>query len=209
MGIQARANNLTQEDFERLLARLAPERQVAAEKYLLLRRKLVKVFERRGCVPADDLADEALDRIAHKLENEEVRNLSPFSHGVALMICMEFQKGRGKVVGLCDYLESEDALVGEQDPESRIAETMSRGKEMQFLQRCLQVLSPEQQQWMVAYYDGERHLRIQSRRQLAQAQGISLKSLRDKANWLRAKLGMCLRQCLRKTRRVSGASQSS
>lgn len=189
--------NLAIEEFERLLSRLDDDRSRAAEKYLILRRKLVKIFERRGCVAADDLADQALDRIARKLEKEEIHDLASFAHGVALMICREFHKNNKKVVFLLDEFESDDLLVGDPDPENRIAHAIGGEQEATCLQNCLRKLPPGQHELMIAYYEGERSEKIELRQQLARDRGISTKCLRDQANWLRARLRMCVKQCLR------------
>src|SRR5262245_6008855 len=40
------------------------------EKYLEMRRRLVGYFDRKNCVSPDDLADETLNRVARRLEEE-------------------------------------------------------------------------------------------------------------------------------------------
>src|SRR5262249_16351831 len=100
--------DLAIDQFERLLARLDADRSRAAAEYLVLRRKLVKVFERRACFAADDLADQALDRIAKRLEKEEIHDVSSFAYGVALMICREFLRNHRKVVFLLDEFTDND-----------------------------------------------------------------------------------------------------
>src|SRR5271156_5139725 len=40
------------------------------EKYLEMRRRLVAYFDRKNCVAPDDLADETLNRVARRLEEE-------------------------------------------------------------------------------------------------------------------------------------------
>ena len=176
--------NLAIEEFERLLSRLDDDRSRAAEKYLILRRKLVKIFERRGCVAADDLADQALDRIARKLEKEEIHDLkwAPIDDEGNFLL---------------DEFESDDLLVGDSDPENRIARAIGGEKEAACLQNCLRKLPPRQHELMIAYYEGERSEKIELRQQLARDRGISTKCLRDQANWLRARLRMCVKQCLR------------
>src|SRR5262245_45096297 len=144
-------HNLAIDEFERLLARLDADRSRAAEDYIILRRKLVKVFERRAGIAADDLADLALDRIAKKLEKEEIHDLSSFAHGVALMICREFHKNSRKVVFLLDEFKDEDCLVGDPDPEDRIAHIIGGQREAACLQNCLRKLPPLQHELMIAY----------------------------------------------------------
>ena len=48
-GEPARARGMTPEEFEALLAQLDPDRERAGERYETIRRKLVRLFEWRGC----------------------------------------------------------------------------------------------------------------------------------------------------------------
>src|SRR5215468_7352661 len=52
--------SLTQTAFDSLLACLDSNRDIAAERYLRMRRDLVRLFEWRGCYTADDYADETI-----------------------------------------------------------------------------------------------------------------------------------------------------
>ena len=54
---------LSQEAFDRLLAWLDPDRDRAGERYEEIRRKLIGIFLRRGCSTAEDLTDEAINRV--------------------------------------------------------------------------------------------------------------------------------------------------
>src|SRR5262249_25760554 len=91
-----------------------------------------------------------------------------------------------------------DCPGGDTDPESEIADSIGQQRGIECLQNCLRRLPPAQHELMIAYYEGEKGARIDIRQQLAQARGISVTSLRNKANWLRARLRMCMRQCIRK-----------
>jgi hypothetical protein len=51
---------LTQDAFDRLLASLCSDRDIAAGRYLEIRRNLVRLFEWRGCSTPDEYADETL-----------------------------------------------------------------------------------------------------------------------------------------------------
>lgn len=62
--------SLTTAALGRLLNRLHADTDRAAEEYERLRRSLIKFFDWRGAWPADECADEALDRLALKLEQE-------------------------------------------------------------------------------------------------------------------------------------------
>ena len=57
---------LTQPAFDGLLAVLGRDRDVAADRYLDIRRNLVRLFEWRGCTTPEEYADETINRCARK-----------------------------------------------------------------------------------------------------------------------------------------------
>jgi DNA-directed RNA polymerase specialized sigma24 family protein len=190
-------NNLTREEFERFLARLDSDADRAADGYELLRRKLVRLFEHKKCISAEDLTDETIDRVARKLEKEEVRDIASFARGVALVVCMEFQRNQGKLFSIHDRYESEDSLVGDSDPETNIIGEMQNAQDLRCLQKCLRKLSPSDHQLILEYYQGEKQVRIRQRQDLAKRRNISIEALRNEANVIRDKLKKCFMKCLR------------
>ena len=56
--------------FRQLLAWLDDGMDSGGEKYLEMRRRLISYFDRKNCLPVDDLADETLNRAARRLEEE-------------------------------------------------------------------------------------------------------------------------------------------
>ena len=58
---------LTKEAFDALLEWLDPNRDIAAQKYETIRTRLIKIFSCRGCLEAEDLADETINRVTNKL----------------------------------------------------------------------------------------------------------------------------------------------
>src|SRR5688572_1887871 len=83
---------LTETAFDKLLAALAEDRAAAGEKYLLLKKNLVRFFETRGFTSADDAADEVFNRLARKLETEELENVNTYALGIARMLAFELRK---------------------------------------------------------------------------------------------------------------------
>src|SRR5689334_6229698 len=83
----------TPEAFEKLMARLHPDRERAGEEHELLRLKLREYFRSRTCLYAEELTDETMNRLAKKIdEGEEVRDVLRFCHGLAHWVWMEFLK---------------------------------------------------------------------------------------------------------------------
>src|SRR5260370_8709895 len=120
-------NNVTEEEFDQFLAKLDPDRDIAAGKYQTLRRKLVDLFEHRACRAAEDLADETIDRIARKLKTEEIRNIHLFAHGVALKVYLEIRKDTARFSGFEDGADSE--LLAESAPEATTLTQCENGPE--------------------------------------------------------------------------------
>src|SRR5687768_13825940 len=88
---------LTATTFEQLLFRLDTDQTRAAEKYELLRRKLVKCLTWKGCPEseADTLADTTLDRVAIKIaQGEIIENLDAYACQVLRFVWLEFIRKR-------------------------------------------------------------------------------------------------------------------
>src|SRR6267378_2739688 len=81
--------SITAAGLARLLARLDRNPERAALEYERLRRALVKFFDWRGAWPPEECADDALDRLARKLEETVVDDLRSYAHGVAKLVLLE------------------------------------------------------------------------------------------------------------------------
>ena len=93
--------SLTQQAFDGLLATLGPDRGTAADRYLAIRRNLVRLFEWRGCPTPDEYADEAINRCARKIgEGEEIRDVATYCIGIARMLVLEMSRERAKEASL-------------------------------------------------------------------------------------------------------------
>ena len=173
---------------DRLLATLDPDRAVAAEKLLLLRRKLLKFFAwNRAAVP-DELADETLDRVVRRLgEGETIRSPDPgaYVHGVARNVLHE-SWSRPRLVRV-----PASALAPPPESEQVAAERRSR-----CLDRCLARLPAESRRLLLAYYQADGGAKIAARSRLAAELQLSSGGLRLKLHRLRVGLQGCVRSCL-------------
>src|SRR5262249_19746631 len=87
--------SMTQDAFDAFLASLAEDRDSAGERYLEIRKNLIKFFEWRGGPFPEDHADETLNRIAKRVfEREDLRNPASYYLGVARMILFEINRER-------------------------------------------------------------------------------------------------------------------
>jgi DNA-directed RNA polymerase specialized sigma24 family protein len=185
---------LTQEAFDSLLAHLDPDKERAGQEYLKLRRKVVVFFECRGCLHAEDHADETINRLAIKYtEGATIQDPHTYCFGVARMIYLEILKRREKErlmlnqVSLLQPTDEEDEAF---DPR------------VDCFEDCLSKLSHESRNMMIGYYQGEKHARIENRKNLAERMGIPLNSLRIRAYRIRAGLEECIRECMEEKSRL-------
>src|SRR5436189_5018658 len=87
--------SLTQEAFDGLLASIGLDRDGAANRYLEIRRNLVRLFEWRGCSTPDEYADEAINRCARRItEGEEIRDVATYCIGIGRMLVREMSRER-------------------------------------------------------------------------------------------------------------------
>jgi len=179
----SRERVLTQESFDSLLSWLDRNRDEAGKKYEIIRYRLIKIFTCRGCNEAEDLADETINRVALKVEAIEesyVGDPALYFYGVANNIHLE-------------YLRKKPAPSIELTPTTEVDE-MER--EYDCLDRCMQHLSAKQRELVLEYYQGDKRIKINHRKELARKVGIALNALRIRAHRIRATLQQCVQSCL-------------
>jgi RNA polymerase sigma factor (sigma-70 family) len=184
---------LTREALAALLASLDVDSDIAAEKYLLLRRNLVRFFEGRGCRFAEDHADEAINRVTRRIcEGEEVRDLNGYCYGVARLLLLEvYKESQREVKALAELTPHRGSDDDETDNEER-------AHRLECLSRCLMKLSADSRELILQYYQGERRARIDNRKRMCETLGIPNQALRSRAVRLRDKLENCVLDCTRR-----------
>ena len=171
-------------DFRSLLNRLGKDPQEAADRYELLRRKIIKFFVWEQCGDAESLADECLDRVARKLEEGvEIQNLSGYLSGVARIVVKEYQARRQRENTVLENF-SYQASVASTEENLEVAVTD--------LNHCLDQFSVDQRRLILRYYEGDHAKRIENRKKLADELGILPNALRNRAMRLRAILEACM-----------------
>ncbi|MEZ5429160.1 MAG: hypothetical protein R2747_23135 [Pyrinomonadaceae bacterium] len=181
---------LTETAFDKLLAALAEDRETAGEKYLLLKKNLIRFFEVRGIGGAEDAADEVINRLAKKLDfGDQIENPNTYALGIARLVVLELRKSPAQ-------------KTSNELPEIGVApvdeEKLAREAELSCLDECLDDLAEENKRIIVGYYQGERREKIENRQRLGDELGIPNNALRSRAVRLRGKLESCIRGCLRK-----------
>jgi RNA polymerase sigma factor (sigma-70 family) len=178
---------LTQEGFDKLLASLGGERESAGEQYLETRRKLVRFFEWRGCPFPEDHADETINRVAKKLsEGEKILNPAGYYFGVARLLVLEINKESARQQqALRELPGSPITLNSSDESEARIDR----------LQQCLEKLSPDDRELILQYYHGEKRVKIDCRKKLAERFGVPINTLRMRVLRIRENLERCFENC--------------
>lgn len=181
---------LTPEALDSLLDLLGPDRETAAREYERIRGKLLRIFQWRGCAHPEELVDETMNRVAHKLAGGlEVRAEDPFRYfcGVAQMVFKEV---------LRDQRRQRDAVSEMKKITPPPVEEAEDDDRLVCLRGCMGELDDDERDLMLEYYTGEGGDRIRRRKALAEELDIAMNALRIRAYRLRKKLEDCVRECM-------------
>lgn len=182
MSSARQLKTLQKTDFDRLLAWLDPNPDRAGQLYEKIRWRLIAILASRGCPVPEELADVTIDRVARRVVDIEatyVGDKSLYFFGVMNNVHHEYLK------------------------RPRLSETTpppddSAVKEKTYLclDKCIGKLTPHAREVIEQYYAADKRARINLRRRIAAALGISNNNLRLRALRIRAKLQTCIEQCL-------------
>jgi len=177
--------SLTPDGLARLLERLDPDRDRAAAEYERLRRTLIRFFSWRGALEPDFCADEAIDRLARRLEEGViVDDLGTYVRGIARMVMLERQR------------TPVPTPIEAVDPAGDAALDESDDGVVECLETCLATLPAEGRSLVLAYYEGERGVKIANRRRLAESLGLTDAALRSRVQRIRDRLEECMQMRL-------------
>ncbi len=185
---------LTQEGFDGLLAWLDPDRNLAGRKYETIRLRLIKIFSCRGCVEAEDLADETINRVLAKIDkikDEYIGEPIPYFFGIGKNVYREYQRK-----SMARESEVPVEAVGEQSSWGMLALTEDIEPEYQCLENCLERLPAASRKLVLEYYQEEKQAKIDYRKRLADEMGIAVNALRIRAYRIRRGLEQCVHACL-------------
>jgi hypothetical protein len=167
---------LTQELLNRLFLWLGRDPEAGAQKYEAIRKRLIRVFICRGSNISEELADRTIDRVASKIPEIEADysgDPTPYFLSAARYIFLESQrKERGSSVGM------PAPAPPDTDEEQNYDD----------LQQCLAELSSEDRYLIQAYYQHDRHEKIEHRKKLAEEMGMGMNALRIRACRIRTSL---------------------
>lgn len=185
---QGAGRGLTREGFESLLCMLDPDRERAGELYEGIRRRLVRLFEWRGCAQAEDLADETFNRVARKsAEGLILQRSDPYAYfcGVAHHVFQELVRRQAREHRLQEVGDRSSSPPLEDEADHRL----------DHLRACLETLDGEQRHLLLRYHKDDQ--RIRSRKELCEELGIPMNALRIRVHRLRKKVEACVQKKLR------------
>jgi DNA-directed RNA polymerase specialized sigma24 family protein len=167
---------LSAEAFDQLLRTLDPDRDTASRRYEALRRKLIDLFTWEHCESPDELADEALNRLAKRL-SEGVSVDGPGTDRYAFGIARFLMREQGRTRRNRDLALREIARLQQQrqgDSDMLLA-----------LTRCLDALPADSRKLLERYYTEDRMA-------VARSLDISVNALRNRALRIRERLYHCV-----------------
>lgn len=188
----------TQEAFRHFLQWLDGGVDSGGERYLEMHRRLAHYFDRKNCRSPDELADETLNRVAHKLEEKgSITELSPahYCYVTAKFVFLEYlrrsERGHSSFEEIANSAD-QSRLTG-----SSGVDLQSPGLEWLHgsLDHCLNQLPAKDRELILEYYQGEQRAKIEQRSRLAARLGISLNALSIRACRIRDKVEVCIRKC--------------
>lgn len=178
---------LTARALSQLLARLDPDPERAGILYEELHRTLVRFFDWRGSWFPEEGADVTLDRLARKLEEGQVvEDVRTYVHGIARLVLLEQWRRPAPQLARAE----EEELAGLPAPDAQDTHPLD------CLERCLAELPPESRELILRYYLSEGREKIDNRRRLAGALGLTENALRSRAQRVRDRLERCIVDCV-------------
>jgi DNA-directed RNA polymerase specialized sigma24 family protein len=161
-----------------------------------MRRRLVAYFDRRNRPAAEDLADETLTRIAKTLEQTgsiATRPPARYCYVIARFVLLEDFRRERRQVPLDEPLIVDVSRQQSARRNEAAHDCDARERRLARLDRCLQMLRPEQRELIVEYYRDARREKIERRRRLANRLGISMNALGIRVHRIRDALMRCMK----------------
>ena len=174
----------TPEEFEMFLAWLDSNREEAGRRLKVIQSRLIQIFISRGCIDAEALADEVVNRVAVRIEKVKRDYSDP------PRCCVGFVENVVR-----EYLRDErnkSNAIWPPPPRP----TIELEREDSCLSECLEGLATPDRELVVRYFHGEKRVKIAGRKKLAEERMLTANALKIQAFKLRKKLRLCLETCL-------------
>ncbi len=138
----------------------------------------------RGFSDAEDLADEAINRVMKRLpeiRDTYVGDPARYFHGVARYIILEMMRRKE---------------VGVEEVPGVTTEAEVHSDEYDCLLKCLRFLPSDRRDLILDYYIYDGRDKIAQHRRMASELGITEGALRGRAHQVRGNLEKCIQQCI-------------
>jgi DNA-directed RNA polymerase specialized sigma24 family protein len=196
-GERTRDWTLTPGALQRLLTWLDGATNSDGRQYLEMQRRLLAYFERKNCSNPDELADQTLNRVARRLEAEDViedDTPAKYCYIVARFVFMEHLRERRKDHALMEDIRRHPA--GQMPGVSAAGDEKAlREKMLSCLEQCTGRLEPLNREIITRYYTGKERVKIENRRALAASLGLTVNAVSIRACRIRDKLEECVTRC--------------
>lgn len=193
---------ITPSAFHQLLNWLDEGVNSDGQSYLETRRRLVIFFDRKNCPAPDELADETLNRVARRLEEEgKIESDAPakYCYVTARFVFMEYLRAKDKTSVPLDSVLQLPQVNKLAVTEAETEERNLKEKRLNCLEQCVGKLETGNREIILSYYFGAEKIKIENRRALSEKLGISANALSIRACRIRDKLETCVRKCVAET----------
>jgi hypothetical protein len=184
-----KTGGITQDDFDKLLFWLDPDRDKAGEKLARIQTRLIAIFSSRGCVDPATLVDKTTNIVAGKIDwllENYVGDPALYFYGVGKNVYRDY----------LNYIKRH--VTDPPPPPPPDPEPEELDERCGYLKTCLERLSPTDRDIAIRYQEGEKGERIINRKKLADELNISPNALRIRVCNLHAQLRKCI-EALQKT----------
>lgn len=193
----------TEEVFRKFLSWLDEGVDSDGQRYLDVRRRLELYFDRKNCVAPGELADETLNRVARKLEeNGEITDVAPlrYCYITAKYVFFETLGSEKRSPFYRPLTNSNSGNLSGQSAALLKAGPATDQKEKiaACLKSNLKTLPTADQDLIVDYYSGRQRGRVERRTAQAARLGLTENALSDRAYRVRQKLEECVQMCVDK-----------
>ncbi len=186
---------ISENAFAALLKWLDIDNKTDGECYLEIHERLVSYFDRKNCQNPDELADETLNRVARRLEEEgklESETPARYCYITAKFVFLENLRSKDKQNISIDET-TENKLFSKTFDDKTVNE-----KRLNCLELCTENLEFVNREIIFGYYYGEERIKIENRRKLAKKFELSVNALSIRACRIRERLQVCVVKCVEK-----------
>jgi DNA-directed RNA polymerase specialized sigma24 family protein len=190
--------SLTSDAFQRLLIWLGDEGESEGQNYVKMRQRLVSYFDRKNCTRPDELADETLNRVARRLDEEggeiEIETPAKYCYITARFVFLESLRSAELTTISLENIATHSPhrlAVTEPDADDSVNTEM-----LEYLKRCMGQMDAAGREIITRYYYGRERIKIENRRALAAQLGITLNALAIRACRIRDRLEICVKKCV-------------